>query len=195
MPPTSTDTDTELFASLRDGAPGALDELFRRYYVDLCRVSVRFVADGAAAEDIVQETFTRLWTKRLSLPPDTQSVGAYLRRAVRNRSLNYLRDRKRIPVDDGELPELAADLEQQPGARLESAETRQRINHAIDRLPERCRLVFVMSKLEHMSHREIADALDISVKTVENQMTRAYKFLREWLGVLVLLFCQYICLN
>ncbi|MEO0731220.1 MAG: sigma-70 family RNA polymerase sigma factor, partial [Bacteroidota bacterium] len=66
---------------------------------------------------------------------------------------------------------------------LETSELRQRIHRAIDRLPERCRLVFTMSKLEDMSHRDIADSLDISTKTVENQMTRAYRFLREWLAV------------
>ncbi len=179
----SSATDTELFVRLRQGESVALDELFRRHYVNLCRVAVRLVRDGAAAEDIVQEVFTRLWTKRSKLPDDTQAVSPYLRRAVRNRSLNYLRDRKRIPVDDGELPE-AADPAGQATSRLEQEELRVRINTAINRLPERCRLVFVMSKMEEMSQREIADQLDISVKTVENQMTRAYKFLREYLVIL-----------
>ncbi len=182
----SSATDTELFAQLRQGQSTALDELFRRYYVDLCRVAIRLVRDAAASEDIVQEVFTRLWTKRSKLPGEAQAVGPYLRRSVRNRSLNYLRDRKRIPVDDGELPE-SADTAPPPSASLEQEELRTRIHAAIDRLPERCRLVFVMSKVEEMSQREIADQLEISVKTVENQMTRAYKFLREWLGVLILL--------
>lgn len=195
MPATRPASDVQLFDALRRGESVALDELFRRYYVELCRTAVRFVTDPAAAEDVVQETFTRLWTRRDRLGDTPDAVGAYLRRAVRNRSLNYLRDRKRIPVDDGEVPETAADLGQLPGAALEHAETRDRITRAIDRLPERCRLVFVMSKIENMSHREIAEGLDISVKTVENQMTRAYKFLREWLGGFILVLCHYICLN
>jgi RNA polymerase sigma-70 factor (ECF subfamily) len=112
-------------------------------------------------------------------------VGPYLRRSTRNRSLNYLRDRNRIPLDDGELPELASNGVEQPGAALENDELRQRLHEAIDRLPERCRLVFVMSKVEEMSHREIAEGLGISVKTVENQMTRAYKFLRQWLALFI----------
>ncbi|THH41553.1 RNA polymerase sigma-70 factor [Neolewinella litorea] len=190
MATTTPATDTELFDALRGGKSAALDELFRRYYVDLCRTAVRFVMDETTAEDIVQEVFTGLWTKRAKLPSDTQAVGPYLRRAVRNRSLNYLRDRKRIPVDDGEMPDITADAAQEPGMGMERAETQQRITRAIDRLPERCRLVFVMSKVENMSNREIAEGLDISVKTVENQMTRAYKFLREWLALLLpFIFC------
>lgn len=195
MSTTTPTTDTELFDALRSGRSAALDELFRRYYVDLCRTAVRFVMDETTAEDIVQEVFTKLWTKRDRLPADTQSVAAYLRRAVRNRSLNYLRDRKRMPVDDGELPELTADSALQPGRAMEAEETQLRITRAIDRLPERCRLVFVMSKVEHMSHREIAEGLDISVKTVENQMTRAYKFLREWLAVFLYFTFSLLCLN
>ena len=70
---------------------------------------------------------------------------------------------------------------------LETTELKERINRAISRLPERCRLVFTMSKVEDMSHREIAESLDISTKTVENQMTRAYRHLRQWLAVLTLI--------
>ena len=192
---TSSATDIELFAALRQGETTALDELFRRYYAELCRTSLRFVSDNSAAEDVVQEFFVSLWSRRERLPTDPQSVEAYLRRAIRNRSLNYLRDRNRIPVDDGELPMSQPDISQHPQEKMETAETRQRIDAAIDRLPERCRLVFVMSKLEDMSHREIAEGLDISVKTVENQMTRAYKYLREWLALFLLLNIHSVYLN
>ena len=187
MSPTPAASDTELYLALREGKSGALDALFRRHYAPLCRVSVRLVRDEAAAEDIVQDFFASLWTKRERLPAEAPAVGPYLRTAVRNRSLNYLRDQKRIPTTDTELPDMAADRALEPGVALEKEEQLRRINQAIDRLPERCRLVFVMSKLEHMSQREIADALDISIKTVENQMTRAYKFLRDYLGFALLL--------
>ena len=184
-----TVTDTQLFAALRRGEARGLDELFRRHYVDLCRVALRLVNDPAAAEDVVQEVFTKLWTRRDRLPDELPAVGPYLRRSVRNRSLNYLRDQKRLPVDDGVLPDTAtADPRHQPGAALETEELHRRLHHAIDRLPERCRLVFVMAKVENMSHTEIAEGLRISPKTVENQMTRAYKFLREWLALVTLIF-------
>lgn len=187
----STRTDAQLFDALRQGDAGALDQLFRRYYVGLCRTAVRLVKDTAAAEDIVQELFAGLWTRRANLPADTLAIEPYLRRAVRNRSLNYLRDRKRIPVDDGELPDLASEDSSPAEAHESNEDLRSRIDAAIDRLPERCRLVFVMSKVEQMQQREIAEALDISIKTVENQMTRAYKFLRQYLGIFLYLILQY----
>ena len=185
------DTDQELFARLRAGEAPALDELFRRHYADLCRVALRFVNNEQEAEDIVQELFVSIWEKRATQREDLSAVGSYLRRATRNRSLNYLRDRKRIPVDDGEVPVTIATPDHADGA-LEQEELRGQIHGAIDALPERCRLVFVMSKIEDMSHKEIAGALDISPKTVENQMTRAYRYLRQWLSLLLLLAFEVI---
>ena len=183
MRPSPEYTDEQLFTRLHAGRSDALDALFRRYYVDLCRIANRFVRNETEAEDIVQEFFASLWEKRASLS-ELDSVGPYLRRAVRNRSLNYLRDRKRIPIDDGEVPETVPAA---PAAQtLETAELGARIHRAINQLPERCRLVFTMSKVEEMSHREIAQSLDISTKTVENQMTRAYRYLRQWLALLAL---------
>lgn len=175
------ETDPQLFSRLRAGESSALDELFRRYYVELCRVALRFVNNEQEAEDIIQELFVSIWEKRTSQRDDLEAVGAYLRRAARNRSLNYLRDRSRIPVDDGEVP-VTIDSGHLADDDLNQEELRNHIHRAIDALPERCRLVFVMSKLEDMTHKEIAEALDISPKTVENQMTRAYRYLRDWLG-------------
>ena len=144
-------TDQDLFIQLRAGESAALDELFRRYYVDLCRTALRFVNDEQEAEDIVQNLFISLWEKRAKQGEEPGAVASYLRRAVRNRSLNYLRDRKRIPVDDTEIPETLA-AKELADDELTQDELRDRIHKAIDTLPERCRLVFVMSKLEEMSH-------------------------------------------
>lgn len=180
-------SDQDLIIRLRAGESTALDELFRRYYVDLCRTALRFVNDEQEAEDIVQNLFISLWEKRASQQENLGSVGPYLRRAVRNRSLNYLRDQKRIPIDEGDVPETLA-AKDFADDELTQDELRDRIHTAIDALPERCRLVFVMSKLEDMTHKEIAGALEISPKTVENQMTRAYRFLRASLS-LILLIC------
>ncbi len=184
-----TEINQQLFTRLREGEASALDELFRRYYTDLCRVALRIVNNEQEAEEIIQELFVSIWEKRESQRDDLGSPEAYLRRAARNRSLNYLRDRKRIPVDDVEVPITIAAAEHADDA-LEQGELRDKIHGAIDALPERCRLVFVMSKIEDMSHKEIAGALDISPKTVENQMTRAYRYLRQWLGVVMLIIAN-----
>jgi len=177
--------EEEYLAELLQGLESGLDGLFRLFYTDLCRTSLRIVNDERAAEDIVQEVFLHLWQKRFTLPV-MQSVGAYLRRSARNRSLNYLRDQKRIPKGDGELPQLATQ-DNEASAQLELSELQEKVNRAIDALPERCRLVFVLSRFEEMSQKEISEALGISVKTVENQMGRAYRFLREYLSALLLI--------
>lgn len=178
-------SDADLFARLREGNAGAFDELFRRHYTDLCQTALRFVRNEAEAEDLIQELFYGLWKRRAGLPDDVTAVGGYLHRSARNRCLNYLRDQKRIPVSDGELPDtlVASGL---PSDSLEQDDLRHRLHRAIDSLPERCRLVFTMSKLDDMTRKEVAEALNISPKTVENQMTRAYRFLRQWLTILVL---------
>lgn len=178
-------TDEQLINRLRGGEAAALDELFRRYYVQLCRIAARYLGDENQAEDLIQDFFASLWEKRGTLP-QLETVGPYLRRSARNRSLNYLRDQKKIPVDNGEIPETVPAVPV-PSA-METQELRARIHGAINQLPDRCRMVFMMSKLDDMSHREIAQSLDISTKTVENQMTRAYRFLRKWLALLFLFF-------
>lgn len=184
-------TDLILISRIRESDNAAFDELFRRHYANLCRTVNRFVRDESQAEDIVQELFFGLWNRRENLPDDLTAVGGYLHRSARNRSLNFLRDQNRIPVDDTDFPEHLA-ATGLPSDGLDQDDLRTRLHRAIDRLPERCRLVFTMSKIEEMSQKEIADSLKISTKTVENQMTRAYRFLREWLALFLgatVVFC------
>lgn len=185
MPEVPKQSDQVLIALLREGDANSLDELFRRYYEMLCLLSVRIVKDADAAEDIVQDFFLSIWEKR-SVLPVIDRVAPYFKRSVRNRSLNFLRDPKRLPTgDDEQLPELKT-AHNAASETLELEELRARVDTAIDGLPERCRLVFVLSKFGEMKHKEIAEALGISVKTVENQMGRAYQQLRKVLSALIL---------
>lgn len=161
-----------------------MELFFRRHYADMCRAALRILRDSNLAEDLAQEVFYELWRNRQKLRIEG-TAGAYLRRATVNRSLNYLRDR-RLPLSDSvpaELP-LPSAL---PGAQkqLEQAELELEIQRAIDRLPDRCRTVFVLNRFEELSNKEIAQQLDISVKTVENQMTRALRLLRQHLSHLL----------
>lgn len=180
-------SDEELLALLRNGDSSGLDGLFRKYYEQLCLVSLRIVKDPRDAEDVVQEFFASLWRKRETMG-DIGSPASYLRRSVRNRSLNFLRDQKRIPQGDEErMPDLAT-RDSVVSEKLEAKELEERITRAIDALPERCRLVFVLSRFEEMKQKDIAEKLNISTKTVENQMSRAYRFLREALSAVLLFF-------
>lgn len=183
------DIEQEWLRKLADGDRAALDALFRRYYAELCRGAYRILLDPAAAEDVVQEVFVTLWRQR-KRTAEIDRPGPYLRRAVRNRSLNYRRDNRRtsLSLDEAPEPMTPPDITGRP---LDQAELDRLVEQAVAALPERSRLVFVLSRYEDLSQKEIAAQMGISVKTVENQMTRALRLLREYLapylGALLLL--------
>lgn len=154
-----------------------MEQIFRMYYVGICQASYRILPDPAVAEDLAQDVLLELWRRRDELRI-TGSISAYLRRAVVNRTLNYIRD-QRLNLMDGEdaLQETEGE-EAVASVLLESKELQEKIDEAIENLPDRCRLVFVLSRFEDLSYAEIGEKLDISVKTVENQISKALKILR-----------------
>ncbi len=170
-------TDTELLRLLREDSERAIELLFQQHYAYLCRSAFRLLPDRHLAEDLVQEVFYELWKRRERLHVST-SLKAYLRRATVNKTLNYLRDHRKAYFEPEDDQVLSTD---QPGAlrRLEAAELQELIDRTIDQLPDRCRIVFVLSRFEDMTYQEIADELDISVKTVENQISKALRTLRK----------------
>ncbi|MCB0571686.1 MAG: RNA polymerase sigma-70 factor [Phaeodactylibacter sp.] len=173
-------TDQELQVLLAKDSDQAIILIFQRYYSYLCQAVYKIIPDENLVEDLVQEVFLELWRKREKLQINT-SLKAYLRRAAVNRSLNYIRDRKiRFDVEESETP--LASTNPTAGQQIETMELQGAIDQAIDRLPERCRAVFVLSRFEDMSYIEIARQLGISVKTVENQISKALKLLREALS-------------
>ena len=172
-------TDKELLELLEKDDELAISLIFRTYYRYLCRVAYRIIPDSNTAEDLSQEVFFELWRRKGQLQAVT-SLKAYLRRAAVNRALNFIRDQKVKFADEQPQPLQSGGAN--AGQQMEADELQQRIDEAIDRLPERCRIVFVLSRFEDMSYQQIADALDISVKTVENQISKALRQLRESLG-------------
>lgn len=171
-------TDNQLLDALRNGEEQALDTLFRQHYAYLCKVIFRVLPDAATAEDLVQEVFYEVWRKREQLNIQT-SLLAYLHRAAVNKTLNHIRSRRLIVDDETALPLDMNDGQANAAQQLETEELRRRIDQAIHALPERCRIVFGLSRFEDMSNKAIAEHLNISIKTVENQMTKALKLLRE----------------
>lgn len=170
------------------GDESALAELFHQHYSSLCRTAFRILGTKQqhSVEDVVQEVFLTLWRRREQLAVQ-DSMAAYLHRAVVNRSLNFLRDRKILPTEAPTDESLDADLSDAL-EQLEAAELETAISQAIDGLPERTRLVFVLSRFELLSQREIAERMSISTKTVENQMSRALRLLRQSLSRFLLFF-------
>ena len=173
-------SDDELFRLLQTQPDRAIELLFREHYRYVCHAVYRVLPDWVVVEDLVQDTFYELWKKRDRLSIQT-SFKAYLRRAAVNKTLNYLRDHKiKVSEQADELP--LASGATTTHERLDAEDLQSAIDQAIDALPERCRAVFALSRFEEKSYREIAESLDISIKTVENQMSKALKHLRRALA-------------
>ncbi len=153
------------------------EELFRAYFVPLCNFAKTYVSDSEAARGITQEVFVNMWEKRQTIDPD-KSLKSYLFSSVRNRSLNYIRDHKKFSsrLLDVEIADFETPLEQDD---LELSELQDRVNAAVNSLPEKIKKSFVMNRYEGLKYREIADKLEISQKTVEAHISKALKLLRE----------------
>ncbi len=165
---------------IRSGSPVAFEALFRSYSPRLCRFALRMIGSRMDAEDLVQEVFVKLWERRADWSP-AGSVKAYLYRAVKNQAINYLK-RQEILHGRNEV-ELDEVFSMQPGPEEElyRKEIETAVQEAIELLPPRCRLIFVLHRLDGLRYGEITRVLDISIKTVETQMGRALKTLRRLL--------------
>jgi RNA polymerase sigma-70 factor (ECF subfamily) len=163
-----------------------IERLFRSHYTGLVAFATRVTGNTAEAEDLVQDVFLGLWRRRTELPAE-DAVRPYLYRAAHNRALNVVRNR-RVAEAAAERELIEAQMEAQTAAAaadLEADELARLVESAIARLPERCRMVFLLSRENGLSYAEIAGTLGISVKTVETQMGRALKFLRAELAAFV----------
>jgi RNA polymerase sigma-70 factor (ECF subfamily) len=147
--------------------------------------------DEIAAEEMVQNVFYKLWerTENLSI---TGSVRAYLYRAVHNESLNYLKHLKVRSEHQLYVSHRMSEGTEAASKKIQLKELEEKFHYALNDLPEQCRTIFQMSRFEELRYREIADRLDISVKTVENQIGKALKILRtklvDFLPLIILLF-------
>lgn len=165
---------------IRQGNRMALQAIFDQQYENVCKAIFRLVQDPGLTEDLAQEVFVRFWEKRENINVDS-NLGAYLRRMAINEALGYMRKKSRYIAD--ELPlHLPGHQAAAADEAIEATELSQRISLAIGSLPPRCQTIFQLSRFEELTYREIAEKLDISIKTVENQMGKALKIMREKLS-------------
>ena len=171
--------DSRLIEDLcREGADkAAFERLFHRYYPMVLNFTKGLVKNPVVAEDIAQNSFMKLWLNRFSLQSDL-SVKNYLCVLSRNESINYLRSVQVRNVTLGEQPE--PHQQNQPVEDwLNFAETNTILRNNIEALPPQRRMVFMMSRYEHMSNLQIAVKLNLSVRTVEKHIELALKDLRR----------------
>ena len=156
------------------------ENIFGDLYQPLCSYAFTFVQDTTISEDIVQEVFTRIWETRRDLLL-TDNIRFYLFSAVRNNCITHLRRLKSgrtMPWNDKTL---ADSVPVAPIEQSDKVQYDQLLREAIGLLPEKCREVFVLSRISQLKYKEIAEVLGISAKTVENQLGKALKLIREFL--------------
>ncbi len=170
------------------------EDLFRTHFKHLCTFALKYVKDLDTAKEIVQDVFLNLWEKRDSIDP-AMSIKSYLTTAIYNRSLNHLRDHKKFNSDILSFENLYPFNDQESTDHLVTYELHQKINLAIDELPLKCKEVFMLNRFEDLKYREIAEKLNISVKTVETQMSKALQHLRVRLVEYLPIFIIFMLLN
>ena len=153
----------------------AFQELFELYVHGILRFSNSILRNKELSEEAVSDVFFNLWTHRAKLAK-IENIKAYIYTSARNTSLNYLSKEKREKAIS--LEDISVSLpinEICPESVLISKELKEAIGRAIDHLPERCKLIYSLAKIEQLKYKEIAQILDISVKTIDHQLTIAIK--------------------
>jgi RNA polymerase sigma-70 factor (ECF subfamily) len=152
------------------------EKLFKSHFKCLHSYACTLLKDTIMAEEMVQNVFCRLWEKSEALEIK-ESIAGYLYRSVYNECMNYL---KHLKVRESYQHYVLTRDESSVGAlhELEANELAEKLDSALEKLPEKCRTIFQMSRFEELRYQEIAERLDIPIKTVENQMGKALRLLR-----------------
>lgn len=169
--------DKILIQGLVEGNSKIFDYIFLHYYSVLVAYVIKQGIDNAAAEDIVQDFFIKLWINRNSLSI-TESLKNYFFISIKNKCYDYFRHEK---VEEKAKVMLLLDSEECFNDRdhLAESDLRELINMAIGKLPDKCRKIFIMNRFKHMKPAEIAELEGVSVRTVEGHIGKAYKLLRK----------------
>lgn len=174
-------TDKRLFKALSQGDVKAYTSIFKCYYASLLLYVRKLVGDSHAAEDIVQELFCSLWINHERLP-EIAMPQHYLYRAARNRSLNWLKNNRTVPIDG-----LKFHAEDDILADIIEEEVVRKLYKAIHHLPGKCREIFTL-KLSGMTNAEVATKLNVTRETVRSQLFRGKKLLAEHILAILALF-------
>jgi RNA polymerase sigma-70 factor (family 1) len=165
------------FDGFKQGDSRALQAIFKLFYPPLCLFAERMLRDRPAAEDIVGDTFVKLWKRHADFE-NLQNVKAFVYITTRNACLNALKQMQREQLSKKQLAYLSGDKETFILNEIVRNEVLQEINREIEKLPGQCRKIFKMSLFEGRKNQEIADLLHISVHTVKNQKARAIQLLK-----------------
>jgi RNA polymerase sigma-70 factor (family 1) len=172
--------DQQYWQQISRGDKKAFELMFNTYYQSLCNYACSMLKDIDEAEEVVQNTFFNIWNKREVLQIST-SFKSYVYRAVQNDCLNKIKHGKVRSVYAADYKSSMSNGYADSAQVLDAKELGKQINEALDSLPEQCGIVFKLSRFENLKYSEIAEQLEISVKTVENHMGKALKLMRSQL--------------
>lgn len=182
--------DSEIIQNLKIGDDNAMIMLYKLHWKSLYVSAYNILKDKEASEDIVQELFIKIWNKRAQLNI-TGSIHHYLLAATRYEVYRKIRESKRYePIVDEMINQINSTADCNS---LEYKELEVKVSSIIETLSPKCKAVYILSRNEQLSHKEIAGKLDISTKTVRNHLTRALHQLRISLHQLILFLFIIIC--
>jgi RNA polymerase sigma-70 factor (ECF subfamily) len=167
------------FTKIKEGDVKAFERIFRRYYSPLYLYAFSITGQKEASEEIVQDMFYFIWKEKENIQI-LRSVKSYLYKSVKNRSLHYLEHlRVREQYRESIVTGNSFTTEPAPDEILEYKELEVILETTLRKLPERCRQIFYMHRMDGQKYKDIAASLSISIKTVEADMTKAYRTLRK----------------
>lgn len=168
-----------LLQRLKANDEDALQSIFHAFYPLVYKTTLRLVSDVQTAEDLCQNVFLKLWEKRQQLQIEGP-LPPYIKRMALNEALSYLRKQPKFDTEEIETESLSLFSEDADQSFLHG-ELHKAVRQAIEQLPPKCQTIYKLSRFEELSYKEIAEKMDIAPKTVENQMSIAFKLLKKWL--------------
>ncbi len=195
-----TDFELQLIETIKEGDVKSFELIFKSYYSRLCRYARNYVHDKIVAEDLVKDIFIKIWENRSQLEIKS-SLSGYLFRSVHNHCINHVTRNKHANIlNQSDLPDNIGDLihplsPDYPVANLIARELEEKLRQSVQALPDQCREIFILSRMDELSHEEIAKKKNISINTVKVQIYRALLKLREdlkeYLPVFIIIFLRF----
>ena len=166
--------ETNIIEGIRSGRETVFQLLFEKYYPKLVVFAVKYLDDRETARDIVQDALLHLYESRQSITIQT-SLKSYLYSTVKNRCMNYIKHRQVRERHREMITRSGNGLDPDLNEKMDATELEARIHEIVSRLPEQCRRIYFMSRVEGKRNREISGELNLSIRTVETQISRALK--------------------
>lgn len=180
--------DTAWIAAFREGKGGTFEQVFKEYHQSMCYLAKKFLLDQEEAEDVVADTFTKLWHGRAQFS-DAGHIKGFLITSIRNACLNLLKQKERRSISNNELAYLLVDKEEDFFRKMVETELLKKLYPYVEQLPKQCQAVFKQVYFEGASIEETAARLGISARNVRSQKSRAEQLLRDKILLIAFISC------